>query len=80
MCKDKFDEQKVQWLPEKDSSITKEIGGENKLLANICLISHVDKVRFALADLKNIGKTSDMQKANPNSLNMSLTKDMKWKQ
>ena len=26
---------------------------------------------------KNIGKTSDMQKANPNSLNMSLTKDMK---
>ena len=28
-------------------------------------------------DLKNIGKTSDMQKANPNSLNMSLTKDMK---
>ena len=28
-------------------------------------------------DLKNIGKTSDMQKANPNSLNMSLMKDMK---
>ena len=28
-------------------------------------------------DLKNIGKTSDIQKANPNSLNMSLTKDMK---
>jgi hypothetical protein len=25
----------------------------------------------------NIGKTSDMQKANINSLNMSLTKDMK---
>ena len=28
-------------------------------------------------DSKNIGKTSDTQKANPNSLNMSLTKDMK---
>ena len=27
-------------------------------------------------DLKNIGKTSDKQKANPNSLNMSLRKDM----
>ena len=28
-------------------------------------------------DSNNIGKTSDTQKANPNSLNMSLTKDMK---
>ena len=31
-------------------------------------------------DLKNIGKTSDTQKANPNSLNTSLTKNMKRKQ
>jgi hypothetical protein len=31
-------------------------------------------------DLKNIGKASDTQKANPNSLKMSLTMDMKLKQ
>ena len=33
----------------------------------------------ATQELKNIGKILDTQKTNPNSLNMSLRKDMEWK-
>ena len=36
-----------------------------------------EPTKTSTQDSKNIGKTSDKQKANPNSLNMSLTKDMK---